>query len=160
MLWSTGCEAGVSSGMVPLPHVGSDLHCPKFCMATAITPQLSPWLFLWSHLTDSWCFAVILTSTHNSSFRYQELLSGAHIDLNNWRKTRAVLSFSGASSFGEQIFYNYPHMSVANNFHTHLGLVKVPPLWFWFISLSSKAVTVQCAVGTAIVVFLNRCQCF
>lgn len=77
-------EARVSTGMVPLPHLGSDPHCSKFCMAAAITPQLNPWpFFLWSHLTDPWCFAVVLTHTPNSSFRHQELLPGGHTALNS-----------------------------------------------------------------------------
>lgn len=66
-----------------------------------------------------------------------------------------MLSFFGTSSLEQQLFYNYPHMSIANNFHTHPGLVK----------LASSVVLVylsvfQCVVGTATVVFLNHWQCF
>lgn len=79
-----GMRPLVSTGMVPLPHLGSDAYCFTFCVAATITSHLSPWHFLSSHLTDSWHFAVTLTSTPSPSFRYQELLSDGHIDLQSW----------------------------------------------------------------------------
>lgn len=81
----------VSTGMVPLPRLDSDAYCSTFCMAGAITSPLSPWHFLSSLLSNAWHFAVILTNTPSPSFRYQELLSDDHIDLQSWVAKRPEL---------------------------------------------------------------------
>lgn len=73
------------------------------------------------------------------------------------KETRAVLSFSGATSLGQRIFYSSLYMSVADNSHTGLGVAKPASCVVLFVlSLClPKVVTDQCVVSTAIYSYIQ-----